>query len=184
MSAYIVDREHIVYLVQAAVSNRLSQHDGGSITWEDNDQWVTLRTTATPEELAVVGNMLWAENVKSVSYRYNGESLATLPGNIADNKAGCILTASDFGRPSGHIDPVQVLKSCHCYEYQTCEHPAWKESAARRFIEGLIRKACHSLIGYEEAEWGGPKTQAEIEYTAKAKAEMKANRKPELSIVR
>ena len=160
MSAYIVDKEHIVYLVQAAMSRAMNPH-GGSFSWVwdcDRETGVYKRDTIACNDYAhaaEVGNMLWLENVKSVSARYPGESSGKLPGPIGGS---FVIESADITHWP-QIEPVQVLKACDCYAYQTCEHDEWKDSQAHAFIERLRSAAVHALPGYDAAEWGAPKKQ-------------------------
>ena len=157
MSAYIVEREHIVYLVQAAMHRALYPcQNGPALSWIwdiDHEAGAYKRETFhEPGDSVRVGNMLWDENRESVSYRYqDGENL---PGPIGENYT---ITAKDFHIPLAHVDPVQVLKACDCYEYQACEHRGWEDSEAHAFIQALRERAYQALPGYDEAEWGAPK---------------------------
>jgi len=156
MSAYIVDREHILYLVRAAISHELCAypHDPAlSWAWNVNRETGRIKRADTNTKgLVDVGNMLWDENRESVSYRYQDSE--NLPGPIGEDYT---ITAKDFHIPLADIDPVQVLKACDCYEYQACEHQGWKDSEAHAFIQALRGRAIGALPGYEEAEWGAPK---------------------------
>lgn len=160
MSAYIVDKEHILYLVQAAMSNTIARSFGVSWVWNRNEQAGTyerneIRQTQY-DKAADVANMLWRENIKSVSYRYPGDKTSgTLPGPVGGS---LIVTKRDFLHPFNRFDPVQVLKSVSCYEYQTCEHPEWESSEAFAFCQALRHAAIDALPGYDAAEWGAPKT--------------------------
>ncbi len=64
------------------------------------------------------GQMLWKENIASVSYRYNDEPLTDLPGPIGETYV------------YAHVPPPVVLpclslhKLCRSYAYQSCEHDA------------------------------------------------------------
>jgi hypothetical protein len=151
MSAYIVDKHHITYLIAAAFSRAILPH-GGGFTWYHQGQWHEL-PAGDYDRAAEVANLLWRENVASVSARYPNESSATLPGPIAKD---FVIQPSDIRRLFETFDPVQVLKSCDCYEYQSCEHDGWEDSEAHNFIEGLGRRAISALPGYEAAEWGAP----------------------------
>jgi hypothetical protein len=51
------------------------------------------------------------------------------------------------------VDPVQVLKAIRCYEHQSCDHPGWQESRARRWCEDLRLSAIEQLPGYGAAAW-------------------------------
>ncbi len=87
MSAYIVDRSHIAYMVEATVSHAISaQHDlGMSWVWNiDRAKGTYSRAELRCidyEALARVGQMLWNENVKSVRFRYP-DCTDDLPGPI------------------------------------------------------------------------------------------------------
>ena len=164
MSAYMVEKEHVAYLVEAAVTHALARGDGGSMMWrgvsgpEKRGPYCEIRCMADGAEKAQVGNMLWRANEESIRARYGDCKTATdYPGNGRDAETGYTLTAGDFRRPPTHIDPVQVLKSCACFRYQACEFAGWDDSEAARFIEALTTKAINSLPGYEEAVWGAPK---------------------------
>lgn len=147
MSAYIVPKHHILFLVESAVSI----DPRSTFAWYHGNEWHTIRA-GEHEALADAANMLWRENIRSVSFRYPGESSATLPGSIG---SGFVIEPSDFWNWT-QFDLVQVIKACHCYSYQTCEHPLWHGSEAKAFIDALIVRACHCLKGYDSAIWGAP----------------------------
>lgn len=161
MSAYICDRDHIVYLIEAALSHEIGRSGGGTFSWyhrgapNSADRHKQLGG-GEYERAAEIANMLWMENIKSVSHRYPGESSATLPGPIDEN---FVIEPGDF-RVFRRIRPIQVLKACKCYAYQSCEHPEWEQSEAYAFIESLKESAIASLPGYEDAEWGAPAGKA------------------------
>ena len=98
MSAYIVDRAHIDYLVCAALYMRTEIH-GLKMRWQRNGRRIEL-TEANATE---VGQMLWDECIKSVQHRYHEVSVHQLPGPNGDSfeyKFRCRLTQP--------YDPVQV----------------------------------------------------------------------------
>lgn len=150
MSAYIVDRDHIRYLVSAAV--RL---DRDALRWFHANVWHEL-PTRDRERASQVGQMLWDENIRSIEGRYPGTKGKPdrMPGKSDD---GMLVYSHASGDWPGPIDPVQVLKSCNCYEYQSCEHEEWSASEAHAFIEALRARAVRTLPGYEAAAWGAPK---------------------------
>ncbi len=150
MSAYICDKEHIVYLVAAAMSTRINPH-GGPFRWRYNDE--SHKLPGDFDRAAEVANMLWCENIKSVSHRYPNESSASLPGPIGK----VYVTAPEDFPVFARIDPIEVLSAVACYEYQSCEHPEWRDSEAFAFCESLKESAFRVLPGYERAEWGEPK---------------------------
>lgn len=158
MSAYVVDRQHIDALVALAVRN--SGYD--TLRWftVSDQELRTLDMTAlravtrearhdTADE---IGRMLWAENVKSIHYRYpdtiDGENL---PGPIDFTEADVLTYVWPFSTrvPSA----VAGLKAIAGYEYQACEHPEWLTSEARNFCEALRHRLITNLPGYEDADW-------------------------------
>lgn len=154
MSAYLVDREHILYLLTAATSRVIESQ--GKLSWFHAGQWHDVRCGES-ERAAEVANLLWRENMASVSARYPNESSATLPGPGHEN---FVIVPADFPASFKAIDAVQVIKSCDCYEYQSCEHGDWKTSEAHAFIAALRSAAWHALPGYDDAEWGAPQKEA------------------------
>ncbi len=48
---------------------------------------------------------------------------------------------------------VEGLSAIKCYEYQTCEHPEWEQSAAHAFCDALRDLLIGCLPGYEAAPW-------------------------------
>lgn len=162
MSAYICQKKHIVFLVEAAISPRILTRHDSAFRW----YWHTAEGmqraeigTGDFDRAAEAANMLWRENIKSVSHRYPNESSATLPGPIGEDFD---IVATDFRVFTSDIDPVQVFKSLHCYEYQSCEHgEGWRMSEAKAFCDALAGRTARSLVGYDKAEWGTPKTLAE-----------------------
>jgi len=146
MSAYMVDREHIEYLLDAAMSQEIcrgsSHWRGGSLRAGDYDRAV------------VVGQMLWDANRRSIEARY-----PDTVSNFCDTAPGPVdeTYVYDFHRGRYHnFNPVQVLKACRCFEYQACEYEEWPTSEACAFIDALMRAAVSVLPGYEDAEWGVP----------------------------
>jgi hypothetical protein len=118
MSAFICNNSHVTALaVHAARNHILGRTDANQI-----------------------GEMLHAENVNSVNYRY-GET--TKP-----DFALCEWAAfHDFS-------PVQIVQAARCLRYQSCEHPGWEQSDACKLLEAIIGDdTTRNLPGYDEAEW-------------------------------
>lgn len=154
MSAYICNRNHIVYLVQSAVA--ISGHEG--FRWYYNGNWKELKW-GEDDASADAANMLWRENIKSVSARYPGQSSAALPGPSGED---FVIQRSDFARDYPfHPDLAQVFKACDCYSYQSCEHDTWEQSEAFAFIQSLRSEAWCALPGYEDAAWGAPERESQ-----------------------
>lgn len=55
------------------------------------------------------------------------------------------------------IDAVQVIKACHCYDYQACETDDYFESKASEWVTALKAEAVKHIAGfaeaYERADW-------------------------------
>lgn len=138
MSAYMVDHRHIHYLIEASQSRRINPYG-------------SLPLPLGPE---AVGQMLWDANLESIHARYPDtiENPSATPGPINETyiyRHKSLLHLHNF-------DPVQVLKSCTCFEYQACEAETWGNSPAKKFIDALFQRAVMALPGYEEAIWGAP----------------------------
>lgn len=128
MSAFIVDYNHINYLMNAALSRLNAIHFNGR--------------EVDKEYAQAIGQMLWDENRRSVDYRYTETS----------EQDGYELRRTHLH----HFDPVQVLMSIKCLEYQSCEHPGWEGSDAQSFLRVLLSHTITSLPGYRDAKWGAP----------------------------
>jgi hypothetical protein len=152
MSAYICDKKHITFLVLAAMSSTINRH-GGQFRWYHNEEAKAL-PAGDYDRAAEVANILWRENIRSVSYRYpNDKTSATLPG---PNGGSFVVGPADFFAYMVRFDPVQVLKSIDCLDYQSCEHPEWGASEAKAFLDRLTKACIQVLPGYDAAAWGAP----------------------------
>lgn len=118
MSAFICNNSHITALAVYAARNRIAGH-------------VDART---------IGEILHAENVRSVNYRY-GES--TQPGFKL-----CQWAAFH------PFSLVQIVKAARCLDYQSCEHRGWPESEAFKILHAITAgHPSRDMPGYDEAEW-------------------------------
>lgn len=139
MSAWIVARAHIDVLVLAGVQFHIPY---------DEDQYAV----PGPARLSAAGADLWAENHRSVGYRYDE---TTDPDAYPPPIAEVVL------------DPVAVVKAVDCFVYQSCEHPGWETSRAADYCTRLRAAALAGLpvtvrgggdrsypAGYDDAPWG------------------------------
>ena len=151
MSAYIVDRNHIVYLVTAGM--KLRQYN---LHWRHNNKSHCL-TGSDITAAARIANILWLENINSIFARYPSckDDPSGMPGPTKENY---IVSEKELPARILTIDAVQLLKSCDCYEYQACEHDGWEKSEAKAFIDALRSAYIHKLPGYSDAEWGAPRS--------------------------
>lgn len=153
MSAYIVDIAHVRYLLAAALH---TAERGDAFRWYHNGTHYELHH-GDLERAAVIGQMLWSENVRSVTHRYpDSADAGDLPGPVEHGEhAGYGYAHRAWTDPTAFA-PAQILKACHCYEYQSCEHDGWEASEAHAFCESLRRSAERMVPGYESAAWGAP----------------------------
>lgn len=157
MSAYIVNLDVIDVL--ASVACRPAPHGSGlSWTWPDPSQEYGYGyRLASFDGQDEVGRMLLRENERSIMYRY--PDTATPEGApIFDRMPGPIdyagadayaFPVSSFPMP----DPVHVLKILACFEYQACEHPAWRDSEAYGFCRSITNRLHAMLPGYNTGPW-------------------------------
>lgn len=154
MSAYMVEREHINYLVSAAMSRQMQKPDS-AFRWFYNREWHQLEH-GDREMGTKVGQMLWDENLKSINARYpdtigNNENI---PGKIGETYI--YAHSKTWGGDQYPFDPVQVIMSIRCLRYQSCEHDNWEDSEAHAFLEALLSHAINKLPGMDKAKWGAP----------------------------
>lgn len=149
MSAFVVSKSHIDALILLGL--RLPYPSASPLRWSRIfNQWDSNTTgELTHETLHEVGQMLVDCCVASVSYRYQDSVHEGLPGPCDTYYARPYAWEAVTVAPSA----VQGLKLISCYEYQSCEHEAWKSSEAKSFCESLQGKLITELPGYEGADW-------------------------------
>lgn len=136
MSAWIVSKDHIDVLVYAL------------LWWNKSPAASYL---GAPPELpfdgdpSAIGQMLWHENHLSVNYRYSEND--ETPLYEYDGSGLDALNVSHF------------CKAANCYDYQSCEHPAYDNSESRRLVDALSDAIEAQGFGdghkeYERAPWG------------------------------
>lgn len=92
-----------------------------------------------------VFSLLASENLKSLEYRYGSR--------LTPQERDTSYTPNS---PAGKetLPAVHVIKLCHNYAYQACEHPGWTDSVAARLVDAIERHAVRQLPGYDDAPWG------------------------------
>lgn len=160
MSAYMVDKNHVLYLVAASISRRISHH-GSKAKWWFQGDWQEMLGDDYKRQ-AEVAQMLWTENLMSIHARYP-DSLSDegkIPGTIGENYR---ISIDDITSNVWHeIDPAQVFRACDCLSYQSCEHEGWEKSESYAFLESLYSGAQQAVTGYGEAVWGAPEPDAGV----------------------
>ena len=127
MSAFICTDKHISAIVRYACRNNIT-------TWHGNP---SRKLSVAGEEQAAV-DLLYAENVKSVNFRYRED--AELTGAIYDAFAP-------------ELSAIEAIKACQCLSYQSCEHDGWDLSPAKALLSSIERFAITKLPGYDAASW-------------------------------
>jgi len=129
MSAYIVGNAHITAMLQA-LSPRYPG-DGVSYYWNGESHPVGGQAHHIAQKLV-------DENYKSVNYRYGEEETP------AEFKYDYTVYSKT---------PIEIIKACHCYRYQSCETGSYDESEAAAIVNLIERRAINNLPGYDDAEW-------------------------------
>lgn len=125
MSAWIVSKLHIDYMVTAIIKAEL--------------------TDKTPDDL---GRMLWAENLASVAYRYPGDGDGERPGPM-DFKDSDVKTYTWAETPL--LTGKALKTTLGCYDYQSCEHNGWPASESCAIVTKLYNSLDDSG---PDAPWG------------------------------
>jgi|SRR6185369_4309213 len=100
-----------------------------------------------------LGRMLLEENERSIRYRYpQTTGPSDMPGPVDYDGAERYFYAKRF-EP---IAAIEIVKLCDCLEYQSCEHPEWKDSEACRILALIRESAVMEIPGYDKAPWGLP----------------------------
>lgn len=139
MSAFQVSPAHIGAIL------RWYLFDLGPAEWRP--RWRDHQPTR--EDAIDMAAALAFECYRSVRYRYpDGE----LPGPVAFEDSPVVVDVSNLGVYK-QLSAVGVIKACHCLEYQSCEHPEWQSSEAKRLLTDISNTAIGRLPGYEAAAW-------------------------------
>lgn len=145
MSAFVVSKKHITMMVETAL-------DGTKECGGPNWKLFSLRLPLGILDANMLGQALIEENLKSIHARYPDtvEDPENTPGPIAQ------YCHESYKHPhvTTRLTAVEALKAIICYEYQSCEHDEWNESAVKEFCDRLKHKLIGVLPGYEAAPWG------------------------------
>jgi len=127
MSAFICTRMHVASIVNWYARSRSN--------WDQDRHADDYRERCA--------DLLMAQNVRSVAHRY--------PDDVED-RFEAPFTLADFRNLPG-LNPIEVVKACHCLAYQSCETDDWNETPAKALLDRIESCAVHSLPGYDEARW-------------------------------
>lgn len=152
MSAYLVHPDQIDLLVTAGLA-RIRPHGcsiyGSASDGASRDQHAEL----TVESATEFGLMLWRENLKSINYRYPDtlerpdRMPCSGPTDVDAYQFKPIRPTSILtGIPRHHSIPSGVIVNAIAgYEYQSCEHPEWRDSLSRAYCDWLKDQLLNEL---------------------------------------
>jgi len=129
MSAFIVDNAHINAILNATAPRFAG--DSATYYWKGKLYYMGGDTQR-------LGQVLTDENHRSVNYRYNEQTEPRRFQRVMLNKS---------------FSPLEIVKLCHGYSYQSCEAPDWKETEAYAIVGALRERSIRRIEGYEEAPW-------------------------------
>ena len=96
--------------------------------------------------------LLLDENIKSIKYRYPDLTGNEITSFLPDYDYNTYLAeAQSFIITDLQYKPIEIIRACHCIEYQSCEHPDYYNSDAFNLLHDIIKSAIYNIPGYEEA---------------------------------
>lgn len=130
MSAFVVGNKHINAMLKAASMSR-GPGDGAYYYWDDAPHFFN-------GNIKEIGQKLVDENTRSVNSWYSKE--------VQSHEFKTMVLHKQY-------TPVEIIKACDCYSYQSCETMDWEETEAYAIVNALRKRAIDSLPGYDEAAW-------------------------------
>ena len=128
MSAFIVSEKHITAMI-----NSMIPHYSGDSTgyyWDRKTHYFN----GNSQE---IGQKLLEQNYRSVNSRYGKSIEAPVYKGILSRTRS----------------PIEIIKACHCYNYQSCETDNWQYTEAYAISKAIEAAAVRRIAGYEEANW-------------------------------
>jgi hypothetical protein len=96
-----------------------------------------------------IGQLFLDECVRSVTYRYRDSGLDGLPGPVG----AYYWNPYQYRRPPHRLTVPEALKALDGWEYQACECPDFRASAAFALCDELRGSCIHYVPGYDPAPW-------------------------------
>lgn len=131
MSAFICTNKHINTIVSYGV------HHDASVYLEGPSGRKYLEFFK--KDPVQIFNILTKANVDSVNHRYSE----------------CEVPAKDKFKAEAvaFISPVQIIKLCDCFDYQSNEVDNYEDTVAANIIQSIRARAIDNLPGYKDALW-------------------------------
>ena len=144
MSAFICNPEHLGILAAYA-----AHHDAVIHSFRRKDRAETAKNIA---------RALARENIRSVAHAYPDGKDGDRPGPRLfddDIEEAAALYGEHYFRNGAakRLNPVQILKFCQCYVYQSCETDDWRDTVAWSQLDWMIGHAIQALPGYDGFKW-------------------------------
>lgn len=138
MSCYIIDKKDMKKIVLAFRKFAAAQHTF-KVRIPGDEDYSDLSEIKT---MSRVGQILVNQNYRSYNYRYD----EAVEPEVFE------ITPQDLMYVP-RLTPVETLKALQSYDYQSCETPDYRETAACKLVEIMRQFAIESLPGYDEAKW-------------------------------
>lgn len=135
MSAFVVSHDHIDALLTWAVDHKVTY-------WNKLDG---VHVEITKWNATEIGQVLLAENERSVEHRYPSGDLPGTEGETFD-----AYTFRRFDEP-GILTPVSMFKALACFDYQACETDDYEGSLAWRIINAIRSNVVYALPGWDDS---------------------------------
>ena len=158
MSAYICNPEHFGVLAAYAVRNDCAVYE-----WQHSRK-NTLEAKIDNAQRIAKG--LARENIRSVAHRYPDDKDGARPGpglKDAEIEEAAAIYAAHFVVSPQKLRPIDVLKLCQGWDYQSSETDDWKDTLAWQQVDWIRGAAIRSLPGYDDADWSFDQQLPEIE---------------------
>ena len=113
--------------------------------------------------LTAVGQLLLAENIKSIATRYPTNWQELTEGEPTADQFSFALDVRFVTRKDRHIAAIKLISSL---EYQSCEHDDWEDSFAAKFLARATSYLIGEIPGYEAAPWHYSKDETDAQVIA------------------
>lgn len=158
MSAYVVEPFVIDFVISAF--DELCRDRGQLSLWihphGEDPVRIHSKDQSDMEAFDLLGAEIFAENVRSVNYRYGDRVNDDQPDYSFRFHRGVYM--------GNHRKLVaQALRSIGNIEYQSCEHPEWQGSRAQMALNAMARQIANASPDLAGTEWGAPPHPAENE---------------------
>jgi hypothetical protein len=81
-----------------------------------------------------VGAVLRDANNASMNARYGDEPESYLPKTVS----------------VAHLQPINIVSGCNCFDYQACEYDGWVSSGAKSIVDQIRDAATRRVVGYDQ----------------------------------